>query len=462
MNDQNHTAGTWGATWGGHPKGVYFLAFTEMWERFSFYGMTSLLSLYMVKQLLLPGHADHVAGLASLRHVFELRAPITNLAFAALIYGWYSGLVYFTPIAGGWIADRVLGANRTVMLGAALMGAGHLAMAFDASFLLALLLLILGSGCLKGNISAQVGTLYPADAESLRSRGFTIFSTGINIGAVAGPLVTGTVSAIYGWHAGFGVAAVLMLVALLTYIFGQRYLPPSRPLGERRERRAALNPAERRRIWALFAVIALTIPAEIAYPMVWSLGIIWVDQQVNLTSMLGTVPASWFNSVDSFGSILAAPVLLVLWRWQATRGNEPNSLGKMGIGMVIIAVGALILAAGSALAPAPGRVAVGWALGGFLVMGLAWMYYWPTTLALVSKSAPRSVTGAMMGAAFLSPFIAHTMAGWVGSFYDQMTPATFWTMDAGIAAVGAALMFALRGPLGRVIDEPLGAMAVQD
>jgi POT family proton-dependent oligopeptide transporter len=421
--------------------------------------MTSLLALYMVKQLLLPGHAEHVAGLMYLRHVFEARAPMTNLAFAAMIYGWYSGLVYFTPILGGWIADRLLGANRTVILGALLMGAGHLAMSFDFSFLLALLLLILGSGCLKGNISAQVGALYPAEAESLRARGFTIFSTGINIGAVAGPLVTGTVAAIYGWHAGFGVAAVLMLVALVTYLIGQRYLPPSRPLGERRERRAALTAAERRRIGALFAVIALTIPAEIAYPMVWSLGIIWVDQQVNLHSMFGTVPASWFNSVDSFGSILAAPILLVLWRWQARRGSETNSLGKIGIGMVLICLAALVLAAGSALAPAPGRVAVGWALGGFLAMGLAWMYYWPTTLALVSKSAPRSVTGAMMGAAFLSPFIAHTMAGWVGSFYDQMSPATFWTMDAGIAALGAALMFALRGRLGRVLDEPLAVAA---
>ena len=442
-------------TFGGHPKALYFLAFTELWERFSFYGMTSLLALYMVKQLLLPGHAEHVAGLLHLRHAFEVRAPMTNLAFAALIYGWYSGLVYFTPIVGGWIADRLLGANRTVILGALLMSAGHLAMSFDYSFLLALALLILGSGCLKGNISAQVGALYPIEAESLRARGFTIFSTGINIGAAAGPLVTGTIAAIYGWHAGFGIAAGLMLVALVTYLAGQRYLPASRPLGERRARRVPLGAAGRRRIWVLFAVIALTIPAEIAYPMVWSMGIIWVDQQVNLASTFGTVPASWFNSVDSFGSILAAPVLLVLWRWQARRATEPNSLGKIAIGMVLICLAALVLAAGSALAPAPGRVAVGWALGGFLAMGLAWMYYWPTTLALVSRSAPRSVTGAMMGAAFLSPFIAHTMAGWVGSFYDQMSPATFWTMDAGIAALGAAVMFALRGPLGRALDAPL-------
>ena len=448
------------AEFGGHPKALYFLSFTELWERFSFYGMTSLLTLYMIKQLLQPGHVEHVAGLATLRHAFELRAPMTDLAFAALVYGWYSGLVYFTPILGGWIADRALGANRTVILGALLMSAGHLAMAFDFSFLIALALLILGSGCLKGNISAQVGALYPAEAESLRARGFTIFSTGINIGAAAGPLVTGGVAAIFGWHAGFGVAAGLMLLALVTYIAGQRYLPASRPVGNRRAQRAPLNAAERRRIWVLFAVIALTIPAEIAYPMVWSIGIVWIDQQVHLASALGTIPASWFNSVDSIGSILAAPVLIVLWAWQARRKSEPDSLGKIAIGMVLISLAAMVLAAGSALSPARGQVAAAWALGGFLAMGLAWMYYWPTLLALVSRAAPRSVTGAMMGAAFLSPFIAHTAAGWIGSFYDQMSPATFWTMDAGIAALGAALVFALRGPLGRVLNQPLEASQV--
>jgi POT family proton-dependent oligopeptide transporter len=445
---------------GDHPKALYFLAFTELWERFSFYGMTSLLTLYMVEQLLQPGHAEHVAGLAALRQLFELRAPMTDLAFAVLIYGWYSGLVYFTPIVGGWIADRALGANRTVILGALLMSAGHLAMSFDFSFLLALALLILGSGCLKGNISAQVGALYPTEAESLRARGFTIFSTGINIGAATGPLVTGGVAAVFGWHAGFGVAAGLMLLALVTYIAGQRYLPASRPLRERRVQRAPLSPAERRRIWALLAVIALTIPAEIAYPMVWSVGIIWVDQQVNLTTALGTAPASWFGSADSIGSILAAPLLIVLWSWQARRKVEPDSLGKIGIGMVLICLSAMILAGGSALAPAPGQVAPGWALGGYLAMGLAWMYYWPTLLALVSRAAPPLVTGAMVGAAFLSPFIGHTAAGWVGSFYDQMSPAAFWMMDAGIAALGAALVFTLRGPLGRALNLPLGAETV--
>src|SRR3954451_1657622 len=187
----------------GHPKGLFYLAFTEAWERFSYYGMTALLALYMVDQLLHPGHAEHVLGLAPLRHLFELRGPIGDQAFASLIFGWYSGLVYFTPVLGGLLADRLLGTRATVILGALLMSAGHIAMAFDASFLIALGLLIAGSGCLKGNISAQVGQLYPLAAESLRTQGYTIFSAGINVGAVAGPLACGAIALAYGWHAGF-------------------------------------------------------------------------------------------------------------------------------------------------------------------------------------------------------------------------------------------------------------------
>ena len=127
-----------------HPKGLFYLSFTEMWERFSFYGMSALLTLYMVKELLLPENAAQVVGLAALRNMFEFRGPMSDVAFSAIIYGWYAGLVYFTPIVGGWVADRILGAKRTVMIGVVLMSAGHLAMSFYASFLFALLLLILG------------------------------------------------------------------------------------------------------------------------------------------------------------------------------------------------------------------------------------------------------------------------------------------------------------------------------
>lgn len=434
-------------TIGGHPRGLYYLAFTETWERFSFYGMSALLTLFMVKQLLLPDHAGAVIGLATLRTLFEFRGPMSDVAFASLIYGWYSGLVYFTPIVGGWIADRWLGQKRTVMLGALLMSAGHVAMSFDQSFLFALLLLILGSGCLKGNISAQVGTLYPQAAASLRDRGFAIFSTGINLGAASGPLVTGALAAIYGWHVGFAVAAALMLVALVIYMLGQPHLPETPPHARKALAATSLTPAETRRVVALVLAIALTIPAEITYPMVWSIGILWVDQHVALGTSLGPVPASWFSSVDSIGAIIAAPLLLGLWAGQARAGREPDSLTKMAIGTALVGMCALIFALGSYLADGPRSVWVVWALAGYLGMGFGWMYYWPTTLALASRTAPAKVNAMMVGGAFVSPFIAHTLAGWVGSFYDQMPPALFWTLDASIALVGALVLFAVRKPL---------------
>ena len=210
----------------GHPKGLAYLAFTEAWERFSYYGMTALLVLYMVNQLLLPGHVEQVAGFAAFRAAVEsVTGPLSTQALASQIFGLYSGFVYFTPMLGGLIADRWIGQRNAVVIGALAMSGGHLAMAFDRSFLLALLLLVVGSGFLKGNISAQVGALYPVSDESRRTRGFAIFSMAINFGAVAGPIVCGLLAQVLGWHYGFGLAAIFMLAGLATYLYGYRHLP---------------------------------------------------------------------------------------------------------------------------------------------------------------------------------------------------------------------------------------------
>src|SRR5450755_736908 len=210
----------------GHPKGLFFLAFTEAWERFSFYGMAALVVLYMVDQLFLPGHVEHIAGYAAFRSAIEsVMGPLSPQALASQIYGLYAGFVYFTPVLGGLIADRWIGQRNAVVIGALLMSAGHIAMAFEQSLLVALILLVTGSGFLKGNISAQVVSLYPRDDEARRTHAFTIFSTGINIGAVLGPLVCGLLAQVYGWHYGFGIAAIFMLLGLATYLYGYRDLP---------------------------------------------------------------------------------------------------------------------------------------------------------------------------------------------------------------------------------------------
>lgn len=181
--------------------------------------MQALVVLYMVNELLLPGHVEHIAGFSGMRAALErLSGPLSTQAIASQIFGLYAGFVYFTPVLGGFIADRWIGQRNAVVMGALLMSGGHIAMAFDQSFLLALLLLVIGCGFLKGNISTQVGALYPAADEARRVRGFTIFSTGINVGAVLGPLVCGLLAQAYGWHFGFGAAGLFMLAALrLTY-----------------------------------------------------------------------------------------------------------------------------------------------------------------------------------------------------------------------------------------------------
>jgi POT family proton-dependent oligopeptide transporter len=437
----------------GNPKGLAYLAFTEMWERFSYYGMTALLALYMTKQLLTPGHAEHVAGLGALRHLFELRGPMSDVAFASLTYGWYSGLVYFTPIMGGLIADRWLGTRNTVVLGALLMSAGHLAMSFDQSFLIALLMLIVGSGCLKGNISAQVGQLYPPGEETRRTGGFTIFSAAINIGAVLGPIGCGAVAAVYGWHAGFGLAAALMILALVIYLSGQKYLPGKLPpAAASGEELPPLTRDERRRVGFLVLAIALTILPNIAYPMIWNIGILWIDGHVSLATPFGSVPASWFNSIDSFASIVVVPPLVALWAWQARRGHEPSDVAKIGIGCAITGASALFLVAGSLLAGPDGKVGVIWPILCFVGMGAAFIWYWPVLLALISLASPRKVNSTLMGASFLSLFVGSVFMGWVGSFYDEMSPAAFWTMDAGIGFAGAILVLVFGPALKRALE----------
>src|SRR5262244_3920906 len=210
----------------GHPRGLTFLFATEMWERFSYYGMRALLVLYMVKLLLLPGHADNVIGLGALRYLFEsMSGPLGVQPFSSHIYGLYTGLVYLTPVFGGMLADRVLGQHRTIIIGAALMAIGHFMMAFESLFLLALTTLILGNGAFKPNMSAQVGGLY-APGDPRRDRAYSIFYVGINLGALLAPLVCGTLGEQLGWHYGFTAAGIGMTLALVIYLCAIPTLPP--------------------------------------------------------------------------------------------------------------------------------------------------------------------------------------------------------------------------------------------
>lgn len=434
----------------GHPKGLFYLAFTEAWERFSYYGMTALLVLYMVNQLLLPGHIEHVAGFEAFRSAVEsVVGPLSTQALASQIFGLYSGFVYFTPLVGGLIADRWIGQRNAVVIGALSMSGGHLAMAFDRSFLLALLLLVVGSGFLKGNISTQVGALYPLQDEARRTRGFAIFSTGINIGAVAGPLVCGALAQAYGWHVGFGLAALFMLAGLATYLTGYRHLPARVP---RRERDGGRLTAEDWRIVVLLvAVMAITVFQSIAYYQLANVLPVWIQQHVGLEVGSFRIPIPWFQSIDALFSILGVPLLFWIWRAQAARRREPGELAKIGTGAWLAAASNLVLVV--AILTAGGeRIHPIWPFLYCAGQGIAFLYYWPTLLALVSRAAPAKINATMMGIAFTSLFVSNNLIGWIGGFYERLGPLAFWCLHVAIAATGGLLVALFGRKLTRALE----------
>jgi POT family proton-dependent oligopeptide transporter len=434
----------------GHPKGLFYLAFTEAWERFSYYGMTALLVLYMVNQALLPGHLEHIAGFTGFRAAIEsLAGPQSTQALASRIFGLYSGFVYFTPMLGGLIADRWIGQRNAVVIGALLMSAGHIAMAFEQSLLLALFLLVSGSGFLKGNISAQVGSLYPRDDEARRTHAFTIFSTGINIGAVLGPFVCGALAQLYGWHFGFGIAGLFMLAGLATYLYGYRYLPAK--VASTRRQTENLTTREWYTTLAVIAVIVITVFQSISQYQEFNVFPVWIQQHV--TRQVGgfTIPIPWFFSLESLTSILVAPLLFLLWRWQASRGGEPADLSKIGIGAALAVVTNLFLVIPILVSPGA-RVHPLWPALYCVGTGTSFMFYWPTTLALVSRAAPAKVNATMLGIAYMSLFVSNNMIGWIGGFYERMTPAAFWGLHAAIAAAGGLIVLLLGRSLGRLLS----------
>jgi proton-dependent oligopeptide transporter, POT family len=437
-------------TFFGQPRALAYLAFTEAWERFSYYGMTALLVLYMHQALFLPDRVEGVAGFAPFRAWLEsMLGPMTPLALATQIGGLYTGFVYFTPVIGGWFADRFIGRRAAVMMGAVLMSAGHIAMAFDASFLVALVLLIVGCGLLKGNISTQVGELYGENDGEGRTRGFAIFSMAINLGAMGGPFLCGWLAKEYGWHAGFALAGGLMLIGLATYIAGFRYLPEDRPRAVPAAARAPMGAHEWKIVGAIAVVCFITIFQSIAYYQNTSVGLVWIDEHVDLTVFGFDVPTAWFASIDPAASIVGVPLLFAIWRWQEKNGGEPGDLGKIAVGAWMAMVANLVLVAATLMGPTTTILVP---LIYNILLGVAFLYYWPTLLALVSRTAPNAIKATLMGAVFLTLFVSNIIIGRIGGFYETMTPTMFWAMHAGFAAVGGVLALLLKEPLKRALE----------
>jgi POT family proton-dependent oligopeptide transporter len=432
----------------GHPRALGFLFATEMWERFSYYGMRALLVLYMVKYLLLPAQAGNVLGLASFKSALEaVFGPLDVQPFASQIYGFYTGLVYLTPILGGLLADRVLGQRRTVILGAALMAIGHFTMAFEHLFLLALTLLILGNGCFKPNISTQVGSLY-APGDRRRDRAFSIFYVGINLGAFLAPLVCGTLGENYGWHYGFAAAGVGMTTGLVVYLLATPKLP--RDAFAKREAHAPLA----RRDWqAIGAILVLMLPVSLFWATYEQQGntiVLWASDFTDRHVTAGfEIPVTWFQALNPFMIFAFTPFIVALWRRQGAR--EPSTVMKMSIGLFLNAASWLIMVA-AARATGTGQASWLWLFCYFVVITVGELYLSPTSLSWVTKVAPASVLSMMMGLWLATSFIGNFLAGYIGTFWSSMAKGDFFLLLALISAAAGLIIALLARPLRSIVQ----------
>lgn len=433
----------------GHPKALGFLSFTEAWERFSYYGMQSLLVLYMTKTLLLAPHVEQIAGFEGFRAVigaiYRLPGDASTQQVASTIFGLYTSLVYLTPILGGLVADRLLGKTRTIILGALLMAAGHFLMAFDASFLLALLCLVLGTGCFKGNIAGQVGSLY-AEGDNRRADAFQIFYLGINAGVIAAPLIAGTLGETVGWHYGFGAAGVGMLISLVIYMAGRRHLPPDPPLRARAKvERPKMQAHEWRTVILLVALLPVLTASVLCNQQIFNAYLVWADTSVDLTLGAGKVPTTWLITLDSVVSVSFLAIMVVFWRVWAKRFKEPDEIGKLTIGTFISVLGVLCLAAGAASAAATGtQVSIWWCVAFHVLNSIAFANMLPVSLALYARAAPAALGATIIGVYYLHLFAGNQTVGILGAQLEKMSATQFWLMHAAIAA-GAGVVFLVVG-----------------
>jgi len=433
----------------GHPRALAYLFTTEMWERFSYYGMRALLVLYMIKYLFTPQSSGDVLGLAPFKHGLEfVFGPLAPQPLASQIYGFYTGLVYLTPILGGLIADRMLGQRRTVILGATLMAIGHFMMAFEHLFLVALGFLILGNGAFKPNISTQVGSLYPP-GDRRRDRAFSIFYVGINLGAFLAPLVCGTLGEKLGWHYGFTAAGVGMTIGLIIYLAATPHLPR-----DAFEKRAMSDTKLDAKAWqSIAALLLLFAPVSLFWATYEQQGntiTLWADQYTDRHFLGGEIPVTWFQAFNPFMIFAFTPFIVALWRWQGK--NEPATVTKLAMGCLINALAYLVMVA-AAWSAGSDKASWLWLFFYFVVITVGELYLSPTSLSLVTKIAPATLLSMMMGVWLATSFVGGFLAGYLGIFWSSMDKPNFFLMLALISGVAGVAIMLLRRPLRTVLQD---------
>jgi POT family proton-dependent oligopeptide transporter len=442
----------------GHPRGLAYLAFTEAWERFSYYGMQTLLVLYMVRQLLHPGHIEHIAGFTAFRAAVERAygGPLSTVALASAIFGLYTGLVYLTPIAGGIIADRWLGRTRTITIGALLMAAGHFLMAFDVSFLIALLCLLTGVGCFKGNIASQVGALY-APSDLRRADAFQIYFLFINGAVIVAPLIAGTLGEVYGWHYGFGAAGVGMLISLVIYLSGRKWLPAEHTTTRGGSAaRPTLRRDERSAVIVLILLLPVMAIGVVGNQQIFNAYLLWVPSHIDIVFFGRTMPTTWLITLDSVVSVAGLLGAVVFWRSWSKRFKEPSEVVKIALGLGIGASGLLSLAVAATIAASGHKASVGWVLAFEVLNSIGFANVLPVGLALYARASPKSIAGTMIGVYYLHLFMGNNLVGWLGGLLERMSGTQFWLLHAALVGAAGVVMLVAARLFGHLLA-PTGA-----
>ncbi|MDE2183460.1 MAG: oligopeptide:H+ symporter [Alphaproteobacteria bacterium] len=455
----------------GHPKGLGWLSASEFWERFSYYGMQSILVLYLLNYLLKPGHIEQVWGFEAFHRMLQwlgraipwLFGNQTEMAVASMTSQLYAGLVYVTPLLGGVLADRFLGRTRTVAIGTLMMLFGTFLLALNQTFLIGLAFLLAGVGCFKGNIASQVGDLYRID-DKRRADGFQIYFMGIQLAVITAPLICGTLGQKVDWHLGFVASGVGMALALAIYLFGRRHFPPE-PI--RQTGKAEKAPPLTLRDWGVVILLVALLPflalSIIGNQEIFNAYLVWAEKNYQLTAFGWTVPVSWMVSFDAVISSVTMIGVIAFWRWYGKRRREPDEITKIVIGVLISMLAPLALAGASAVVAATGHpVNIGWALAFHVTNDIGFANVLPVGLALYSRAAPKGLGGTMIAIYYLHLFFANfVLVGPLGGLLGSMPDTKFWLLHAGLMAAAAVVLLFAKLLFGRVLSPKAAPQTAQ-
>jgi POT family proton-dependent oligopeptide transporter len=444
----------------GHPRGLTFLFTTEMWERFSYYGMRAILVLYLTNFLLLHPTVDNVIGYHTIKGVFEAvfngGRPLGVQPLSSIIYGNYTAFVYLTPFFGGLIADRWLGQRYSVIVGGVIMAAAEFTLMVPQFLFIGLFLLIIGNGFFKPNISTQVGNLYRA-GDTRIDRAYSIFYVGINVGAFFSPLVCGSLGENIGYQWGFFAAGLGMAVGQVIYLFALRTLPPDR-IARNKTSKEEKKPLTSRDWKAVIALVLLCIPTSLFWAVYEQQGNtinLWAQDFTNRHVIPGVIdlqiPVTWFQAFNPFMIFAFTPLIVGLWTWQSKRGKEPSTVTKMAMGNFFLALSYLVMAL-AAYVTGTGQASWLWLLVFFAVITTGELYLSPIGLALVARVAPAQILSAMMGLWFITSFFGNQLQGYIGSYFSQMDKVHFFLLCSAIGGVAAIITWLFDRPLRSILE----------